>query len=557
MRSGIQAGSGPRSTDSGTGSGNRARRRRLARTTGLALTLAAALTLTSCGSPDTPTDSGSPTVARPPVPAPEAQWDDCPVSGQAKRECTTLQVPIDAAKPGAGKIDLAVSRLPATDRKRRIGVLVMDPGALGHQGLYTAAAALPPQLRALFDIVGFDRRGTGKSAPVDCGRAPGAVSSLEAAKKLPDGPDGPDGVAAKAVAEASEQYVADCRAKYGELVSHLGTADVTADLESIRLALREDKLNLLFRSYGTLLGQDYLRAHPARVRSAVFDATYDPGRTGTQHALDAVRSPEETGNVQDLSKALPYGPRLRTYTAGFRSWCAAAGPAECAISPDPQKTLDAVALKSPYLQHAAYAVMANPDDWPGFSRAVDSALDGEKGDRDDPAYEDLKAYAEKGLPKDVVAAAKNTPAPLALTLANHCTDFSWPRDTSGLLTGLTDAAQDARAEGKKSAAPGLAATYAPCAPWPQSPGGTLGLLTTKDVPAAKLAPKPLLVSTEKDPRTPLAGAQSVASRLPAALLKVRGRAHGSTLQGNACVNGHVLDTLVTGLPPKGGSCPAV
>ncbi|CAM5620548.1 peptidase [Streptomyces spiroverticillatus] len=515
-----------------------------------ALVLAAALALTSCGGPEQPQDSATANLARPDVPAPEARWDDCPVTGQPTRECTTLKVPIDAAKPGGGKIDLAVSRIPATDRKRRVGVLVMDSGGLGLQGLYTAANALPPHVRALFDIVGFDRRGTGRSTPVDCGPAPAPIASLGTAKKLPGTPED-----TAPIAEASKTYIANCQAKYGQLLAHLGTADVTADLESIRLALHEDKLNLLLHSYGTLLGQDYLAAHPTRVRAAVLDSTYDPNRTGTEHAVDAAKSPEAVSSTQDLSKSTPYAARLRAYTAGFRAWCSAAGPAECALSPDPQKLLDQVARKAPNLQQAAYAVMADPADWPGFSRAVDLALDGTK-DPEHPAYSELRRYAEKGFPQDVADADRATPASYALTLANHCNDFAWPRDTKALLDGIT---KSAKAGGKPDAAPALAAAYAPCAQWPQSPTGTLGPLTLKKLPPAKLkaTPRPLLVNTERDPRTPMLNAWHVGTRYPAALLRVGGTTHNMTLKGNPCVTGHLLNTLVTGVPPKNAKCPAV
>ncbi|GAA3488520.1 alpha/beta hydrolase [Streptomyces cremeus] len=530
-----------------TGTRRRAGTRGRARAAVLAL--AAALALTSCGGPETPQDSRTRNLARPDVPAPEARWSDCPVTGQPTRECTTLKVPVDAAEPGGDKIDLAVSRIPATDRKRRIGVLVMDSGGLGLQGLYTAANTLPPQLRALFDVVGFDRRGTGRSTPVDCGPAPGPIASLGAAEKLPTGAD------TAAVAETAKKYIADCRATYGELLSHLGTADVTADLESIRLALREDKLNLLLHSYGSLLGQDYLAAHPTRVRAAVLDSAYDPARSGTEHAVDAANSPAAVGSTQNLARSTPYAARLRAYTAGFRSWCSAAGPAECALSPDPQKYLDQVARKAPNLQQAAYAVMADPADWPGFSRAVDLALDGTE-DPEHPAYSELRAYAEQGFPQDVAAADRPAPASYALTLANHCTDFAWPRDTAALLEGLT---RTARAKGTPKAAPALGAAYAPCAQWPQSPGGTLGPLTLKKLPPAKLkaAPRPLLVNTNGDPRTPMQGAWKVGTRYPAALLRVGGAIHNMSLKGNPCVTAHLLNTLVSGLPPKNAKCPAV
>ncbi|MFI0978126.1 alpha/beta hydrolase [Streptomyces sp. NPDC021093] len=547
---------------------SRARFTRSALAAALTLTLA----LTACGgSDDTPTAATSPSAPPasrstqaappvPPVPTPEADWEDCPLTGQPTRECTTLKVPVDAAKPGSGTLELAVSRLPATDRKRRVGALVMDPGGPGLPGLYTSAALLPPQLRALYDIVGFDRRGSGASTPVDCGEPGEAVKDLA----LTDDPakaTAADPATLTAVTRASTAYVAKCRAKYGELTAHLGTRDAAADLESIRLALGEDKISLLLSSYGTLLGQEYLNNHPDRVRAAVLDGTADPDRTGAQIAVDGVLDLETASGTKGETPAAQAAAKLRSYTAGFRAWCTVSGPAECALAPDPDKPLAQVAARTPDLLKAAEAVMVVPSDWPGFSRAVARAADALQPPANTPGgtetpdatpYADLKAYAAKGFPKDVAAATKPTPPTLALTLGNHCADFPWPRDTKELLTRLTDTARRA---GKAESAPSLASEYVPCAAWPRpaedrDPLGPLGPLT------AKTAPLPLIVNTEHDPRTPLPGAEAVAKRLPGALLKVAGQLHGTTLNGNPCVNAAVVRTLADGAKPTNGTCPA-
>ncbi|MFJ6696552.1 alpha/beta fold hydrolase [Streptomyces sp. NPDC091272] len=523
------------------------------------------LLLTACGGGGgpAPDDSSSASASRatgaPSVPAPDADWKDCPLTGQPDRECATFKVPVDAAKPGSGTLDLAVSRLPATDRKRRVGVLVTDPGGPGLPGRYTPAALLPPQLRALFDIVGLDRRGSGASTPVDCGE-PGAAVQRLAKAEAPGGGSRDDlgksltKAELTAVSTESAAYVTKCRTKYGELTAHLGTRDAAADLESLRLALGEEKLSLLFLSYGTLLGQEYLRLHPDRVRAAVLDGTADPDRTGAQVAVDGVLDLETASGTEDEEPATGQNAaKLRSYTAGFRPWCSTSGPAECALAPDPVAPLTRVAARTPDLLKAAEAVMVVPADWPGFSRAVAQAAAGLSAGAD-PAdggtpFAALKAYAAKGFPKDVAAAAKPVPPPLALTLGNHCADFSWPREAAALLTQVS---ATARRAGKADSAPQIASEYVPCAEWPRAsgPAGPLGALT------AKAAPRPLIVNSAQDPRTPLAGARAVAERLPGALLTVAGRSHGVTLNGNPCVNTAVLRTLTGNAAPAEGSCPA-
>ena len=62
-------------------------------------------------------------------------------------------------------------RAPAQRPSARIGSLVVNPGGPGVPGTDYAAqsgSALREPLLARYDIVGFDPRGTGASAPVDC-----------------------------------------------------------------------------------------------------------------------------------------------------------------------------------------------------------------------------------------------------------------------------------------------------------------------------------------------------------------------------------------------------
>ncbi|MEU8887170.1 alpha/beta fold hydrolase [Streptomyces sp. NPDC048442] len=508
-----------------------------------ALVTALSLALISCGGEDKdgagePAKSSGP----PPVPAPKADWRDCPLTGQPTRECTTLKVPVDAAKPGSGTLDLAVSRLPATDLKRRIGALVMDPGGPGLPGLYTTANLLPPQIRALFDVVGFDRRGSGASTPFDCGEPAGAVQKLEET----DFADltKADVVDPTAVERSAKEYITKCRAKYGELTAHLGSRDVVADLESIRLALGEDKLSLQMVSYGTLVAQEYLREHPDRVRATVLDGTLDPALTGLAKELAGAVTLEEASATSGMTEEEKADAQLRARTAGFRSWCSGSGPAECAIAPKPEEVLKAVSGKTPDLLKAADAVMVVPSDWPGFSRAVAKAQDAAAGDK--AAYADLKSYAVKGFPKDVAAALKSPGHGGGFDQAVRCQDYAWPETTAGFLKEVTDTATRT---GLKDNAAYTASVYAVCPSWPRS-GTPLGPI------AAKAAPKPLVLNSEHDVRTPLAEAKAVAARLPASLVRAAGQLHGLAQSGNPCVNTAVLNTLVEARTPKAGTCPA-
>ncbi len=96
----------------------------------------------------------------------DLKWRKCE-GGQ----CAKLTVPMDYAKPDGTTIQISVLRVPAAKQSRRIGSLVVNPGGPGGSGVDYARAAdfiVGPGVRQRFDVVGFDPRGVGRSAPIDC-----------------------------------------------------------------------------------------------------------------------------------------------------------------------------------------------------------------------------------------------------------------------------------------------------------------------------------------------------------------------------------------------------
>src|SRR5207248_1464557 len=87
-------------------------------------------------------------------------------------ECGTVQVPLDYDNANGATISLAVVRLPATDPAHRIGSLFLNPGGPGGSGVdYTLFAGpflYTDEVRAKFDLVGFDPRGISRSTALRC-----------------------------------------------------------------------------------------------------------------------------------------------------------------------------------------------------------------------------------------------------------------------------------------------------------------------------------------------------------------------------------------------------
>ena len=134
-----------------------------------ALLTTAALSGCTLLAPPSPATSAAPTTVEGYY-AQTLDWEDCEPAGM---ECTTVSAPIDWADASAGSIELAVVRLATkTDADTRVGSLLMNPGGPGGSGVelvqQAAEFVTSDELRANFDIVGWDPRGVGASTPVDC-----------------------------------------------------------------------------------------------------------------------------------------------------------------------------------------------------------------------------------------------------------------------------------------------------------------------------------------------------------------------------------------------------
>ena len=101
------------------------------------------------------------------------------------------------------------------------------------------------------------------------------------------------GLAQMADAVAERSYV--CTARYGDYLGLIGTTQVVRDLDAIRGALGEDKLNFLGLSYGSRIGSVYAAMFPEHVGNMVLDGSMNP--------LSTLRS-TATGNAASFEAAL-------------------------------------------------------------------------------------------------------------------------------------------------------------------------------------------------------------------------------------------------------------
>lgn len=170
-------------------------------------------------------------------------------------QCATLSVPLDYEDPGGTMLELFVARIPALTAEPLPDPLVLINGGPGGSGvdLYLQVRGAFEAIRRERDIILLDQRGTGRSLlGLDC--ALDESFALETAT--------PDEVRAA---------VAACIAAFPNDPRFFTTSVAVRDFDRLREALGVESWNVYGVSYGTRVGQHYLRRFPERVRTLILD----------------------------------------------------------------------------------------------------------------------------------------------------------------------------------------------------------------------------------------------------------------------------------------------
>jgi pimeloyl-ACP methyl ester carboxylesterase len=238
---------------------------------------ATALLISSCGSPSPPSaESGS----RGPL-----TWTHCgDVQGQV-RECATLSVPLDYANPQGPHLDLALARTRAHGPGTTLGSILVDPGGPGISGvdeILTLTHQLSDAVEARYDIVGWDRRGVGRSRALWC-RTPAQMNDYARALASAQWSTAVGSPEVADWAGQAQAFAVGCQRGDPEMIDHIGTRDSARDMESIRSALGEEAMNYVGWSHGTKLGAFYIDAYPQHVGRMVLDSAIDPALSITDY----------------------------------------------------------------------------------------------------------------------------------------------------------------------------------------------------------------------------------------------------------------------------------
>jgi pimeloyl-ACP methyl ester carboxylesterase len=242
--------------------------------------------------------------------AAQISWTACPVENYPTLQCGTFEVPYDYGKPTGKKFTLALQKLPASGAK--IGTLFANPGGPGSPGLNSWTFASTSQsLSESFDLVGFDPRGVGETRPAfDC-------------EPVGVGPDNTPNVDWPGFSAAATPIIARsnraCQRKSADFIAHVGTNNVVRDLDAMRAAVGDAKLNFWGMSYGSRIGYTYAYRYPQRVRAIILDGPVTPNGSWANFA--EVRSGSEDQALRFIRSVSPatYAAVISTRNSLFAS----------------------------------------------------------------------------------------------------------------------------------------------------------------------------------------------------------------------------------------------
>ncbi|HEY1320186.1 MAG TPA: alpha/beta hydrolase [Streptosporangiaceae bacterium] len=449
-------------------------------------------------------------------------------------ECASVPVPLDWEHPAGRTITLSVIRHLASHPDQRIGSLFVNPGGPGDSGVNAVAnqgETLDATTGGRFDVVGWDPRGSGGSAPVSCFANSGEREAFWQGMPIPTTRQDERRYLAKSVELAHR-----CGARNGDLLAHISTADTARDLDYLRGLVGDRRLTFLGESTGTLLGQTYANMFPRRVRAMALDGLEDPV-TYTADTATALAS-----SLKDVDRLFHE----------FLALCERAGPSRCALAGDGPVEERVGDTLQQLRRHPIPAPSATP---PGELTYGDALTIIKLGALPAPVDWPLAAGLLEAVAQGDASAAES----LAAGYAAEPFHASIEQNTA-LLCADSPARQNARhwpqavhRLEKLSSIGGRVMGWlqAACAAWPAHSAhrytGPWDVTTANPI---------LLIGTRFDPNTPLANAQHVERRLGnAVLLTHNGYGHLSQADPSACVTqalGNYLVNLTT--PPRGTIC---
>lgn len=498
----------------------------------MAAAAAVVLTVAGCSleDPGLPDDLRDPSAHEMPSVRPELErfhtqtldWSRCDGG-----ECASLEVPVDYEKPDGPTMELALLRVKAKDQDKKVGSLVLNPGGPGSSGIdyaQAASAVVGPKVRQVYDVVGFDPRGVARSEPVDCVDDRG----LDAFLGLDTSPD--DAAEKKAAEQALTGFVEGCQSKQGDRLAQITTANSARDMDVLRGALGDARLNYLGLSYGTMLGATYAHAFPERVGAFVLDGMLptdlDALDIGLGQARGFERATESYLQWCTQQRDCPLGESVEEAREGLRQLMQDVDANPPAVEPD----LHVKDLTIGWATYGLAAAMYSQDSWPALNNAIKQAQQGNGEGLMQLANGYAERTADGGYRSNLMEAFHTY----------TCNDRV--EDTKGRSE------QEVRAAFRKEAplwGDFLLGEGSVCEGWPVDAAQPFDATAPGSGPI-------LVIGTTRDPATPMEWAERAAEDFENGhLLTLDGDGHTAYKRGSSCIDSAVDSYLLTGTVPQG------
>lgn len=191
-------------------------------------------------------------------------FDNAPEPYYENYDCATIEAPVNWYDQNSPKISLALARYNSHNQAGKLGSIVFNPGGPGIPGIegliggangqhfsegrnsrITSTVSLSD-----YDIVSFDPRGVGRSTQLDCSDG-----------FIPDAPMDVPTIVNACFADTSVP----------ELPYYMDTVTQAHDLDLVRAAVGDEKLNYTGFSWGTILGAAYTGIFPDKVGKMYLD----------------------------------------------------------------------------------------------------------------------------------------------------------------------------------------------------------------------------------------------------------------------------------------------
>jgi len=381
-------------------------------------------------------------------------WGACPelakgATRDPREQCGTVKVPLDYRRPDGRSIAITVSRIATAKPGKRRGVLLLNPGGPALEGLDMPgqlAPTLPASVLDQYDLIGFDPRGVGHSAPISC-----HLSDPNLADLFPY--PAADGSITANVTQA-RTIARQCSSAVGADLPFFTTANTARDLDRIRQALGEKKISYWGQSYGTYLGAVYRALFPQATDRVVVEGNVDPTKVWARQSATwnkgmADRFPDAARLAASHNDTLGLGKSVAKVK---KTYLALAERLDRTPAPVPGTKMS---LNGLTFRQVTYALLLHNETLPTLTQFWKAAADlaaGKLSQEDGAVLAQVAAGSppEPGVPADNQA---------SMFLALTCGDVAWSHDVAKYTA---DTAADRKAWPLTA---GMPANIWPCAFW--------------------------------------------------------------------------------------------